>query len=147
MKIIVTRLLDTLEQKIRVGGRPIQVVAIRPHLYLNNWAAGSIELSIHLADETELVRTAPVNMAMVTSDPYFHGYVKFDVSYCLDSNTEYMIRLTKTFGSPFSATSYAGWCRDYDLRSTPTLYVPDAGMHSPFDVQVWEAKLPQRGIG
>jgi hypothetical protein len=149
VKLLVEELglgLSYLEQKITVGDKPIQVEAIRPHLYKHLNAAGSLYLEIRNAAGTLLKTSDAVTIQSITdaSGNYFHGVVRFYIKCGLLPNTTYRVRLVST-GYAFSESAYIGWCRGFDLGRYSAEFSPAIGASSALDMEIWEMKNVLKG--
>lgn len=147
MKLIVEDLKGQyLEQKILVGTRPINIVALRPHIYKHLNPAGSLKLQLRDASGTLLKESDAVTIQSITdaSGDYFHGYVKFTLEAGLLPETTYRLRLSTT-GYSHSESAYIGWCRDFDLQKYDADFTPESGVSSALGVEIWENKNVVKG--
>lgn len=136
MKLIVHELSTSLYQPMRPT-KNIEVGAVRPHLYLHNSPSGSVKMQIATADGTVLAESNTIAFSTINASPYFHGYVRFDISANLKKDTVYRFYLVATGGYSFSESAYCGWCNDYDLRKynreTPITFSAQAAL----DLEIW----------
>jgi hypothetical protein len=150
MKLIVSELKSTLLQMIEVGGRNLDVTAIRPHLILYGSAAGSLTLQIE--DETGQVvgvsETLSISgiRAAIASLGYDHGFTRFYINATLRAGSTYGIRLIGS-GYTFSEVAWAGWCIGYDQPKVAAIYVPSGGWSSALDMELWGNKKMIRRAG
>lgn len=139
MTLIVHELDAPVVQTIR-HTRNVMVEAIRPHLVRYGNPVGSVKIQI-LNDANALIaESAPVSIADMGSQDYFHGYVRLDISAGLTKNKSYTIKLVGTDGYSFSESAYVAWANGFDLGKYPPAYVPEGSLKYPLDLEVWERK-------
>lgn len=136
----------TVEQKFTTGDFPVNVVAVRPHLYKHLAPAGSITMQLRDASGSLLASSNAVTIASITaaSGNYFHGMIKFDLNAGLLPNTVYRFRMTTT-GYTHSDSAYVGWCRDFDLGRYDSTYTSDSGLGAALGLEIWENKNVVKG--
>lgn len=146
MKLIIAELTSSLTQKITVGSDPLDLYAIRPHLYKHQVPTGNLFLEVQddsgkfiKASETIAISALPNDQA------YFHGYVRFQISVPLKAATTYSIALKSSGGYAFLESAYIGWCNDYDLRKVSAGFMPNTGFSAPLDLELWAYKNLRKG--
>lgn len=147
MKLIVEDLSSGIvEQKFTTGDFPVNLVAVRPHMYKHLAPAGSIVMQLRDASGSLLKSSDALTIASITaaSGNYFHGLIKFDLKAGLLPNTTYRFRMTTT-GYTHSESAYIGWCRDFDLGRYDATYTSDTGLNAPLGLEIWENKNVVKG--
>lgn len=150
MRLFVKELdTTTTQQKITVGDENLYLYAIRPHLYRHNHPSGSLKLQILdasqvLLKESETLAISLLDIPAATNLDFFHGYIRFLVSYGLAANTDYYIRLVGS-GYSYSDSAFVGWCNDFDLRKVTADYTPSTGLSAALDMEFWVKKRAIRG--
>jgi hypothetical protein len=144
--LVYHELIDSLTQEITIGGKPIQVYALCPHLYLHNGPSGALQMRIY--DEEDSLIAFSENQvldALPITEPYFHGQVRFLISALLKAHTTYRMQLKAGTGYTYAAASHVGWCNDFDLRRVPATYQPNTGVNAALDLEIWESRASSRG--
>jgi len=147
MNLIVHELTsEVLEQSLTTGNDPVQLEAVRPHLYKHNNPAGNLYVELRNSSGALLKTSSAVSVQSITdiSNAYFHGYVRFNLKAGLLPNTTYLLRLVSS-GYAFSESAYVGWCNDYDLRKYDVDYIPSGNTIAPLDIEAWEMKQVRKG--
>lgn len=122
----------------------LQVEAFRPHLYVEDNPAGSLFMEVQDLNGKTIAASNTVAISSITSATYFHGYVKFDISIGLRKDVSYNIAL-KPSGYTYSASTFVGWCNDFDLRKVDTTVPSPIGVSSPLDMEIWTEQQIKRG--
>jgi len=70
---------DVIEQRFTTGSFPVQLEAVRPHIYKHNNPAGSLSVELRNDSGTLLKTSDAVTIQSITdvTNSYFHGYVRF----------------------------------------------------------------------
>jgi hypothetical protein len=144
MKLLVEELKTTLSQSLTVGDNNVFAVAVRPHLYKHGSPTGSVRMQIQDENGKLIAQSAAVAISAISSENYFHGYVRFDFTEPLKSGSTYQFVLSST-GYTYSSSAFVGWCKDFDLRKYPSDYSPSDGMRSSFDLEIWELRTVSKG--
>jgi hypothetical protein len=152
MKLIVEPLGETfatLEQKITPSKNTF-VTNIRPHVYKHNLPTGDLRVKILDSSMVLLATSNAVTIASIdsafSSDDFVHAYIKFDVEWGLQKDTDYFIQLSTEGGYSFAEGAYMGWCKDYDLRKYTASYTGNVGMNSSYDMEIWEKRKVEKGV-
>ena len=142
MKIIEHELFNTLSQEF-TATKNHDIVAVRPKIYVHNSPAGS--LKVQRQDQNGLVIDESNSVAIntISTEPFFHGYVRFDMLTPVKEGEIFKLALVGDGGYSFSQGSFIGWLTDWDLRKYTATYFNPIGVRAPFDVEFWE----KRGIG
>jgi hypothetical protein len=121
--------LDGSSSLITIGDRPINMKHIRVHIYKHLAPTGTMRLL--LADRNSVVTLAyaDVLLSSLPSANYYHGMVKFDLSYPLQANTSYYLILSSAGGYSYSGSAFFGWAWAEGMNG----------------FEVWEEKLLIRG--
>ena len=116
------------------------VEAIRPHIYRHRWPSGKLKLQIFDADNNLVAESKSVDISTITlsSEPFFHGYVRFDINAYLAKDSRYIIKIVGTDGYVFSESAYCGVCNGYDLGKYPSTFQPKSDLNEPLDLEIWE---------
>jgi len=109
-----------LMQRFTVGSNPLDVYAIRPHLYKHLSPAGSLYMEIRsdggsLLSTSETLTISSIHSNGFASANYGHGDIRFYTSARLAANTTYQLWLKST-GYTYANSAFIGWCNDFDLR-------------------------------
>ncbi len=141
----------TLVQTITIGSRDVELVAIRPSLYIHGSPSGSLTMQIEdenqrLVDSSETLSIATIK-STIASLGYDHGYLRFLASTLLKKNTTYGVRLVPSGGYAFAEGAYVGWCNGYDLGVIPADWSPSTGWDAALDMQLWERARVIRRVG
>lgn len=145
MKLLVTELSTERKQKIVIGSENVQLYAVRLHLYRHLNPTGTLTVELRNAENQLLASSAALNITSIPATlDYFHGWIRFLLSYPLKKNTEYFIALKAGGGYSFSESAYIGWCNDFDLRHVSSAYAPDGGTSAPLGIEVWSNEYKTR---
>ena len=140
MKLIVQEIATSVSQKLRPY-RNVQIEAIRPCIYVHNKPAGALKVTVSTTDGLLIAESSEVNISDMTTLPYFHGYVRFDVSAHLKRDVEYMVSVVAGSGYTFSESGYVGVCNDFDARKYETDTNVAHPRNAPLDLEVWSLSL------
>lgn len=146
MKLLIHELISALWQEIEVGAKPIQIYAVRPHLYRHGWPAGSVQVQIADTSGRLIDSSAPVSLAQIGTGTYWHGYAEFRVSTALKENTKYRIGVVPSGLYAFSTDAYAAWVTDESLRKVTASYALSERLPA-LDMEIWEARDVNRRFG
>ena len=135
MKLLVTELVGTISQTV-VPSKNDNVQAIRVGLYKHNNPAGSFKVEIQNTEGKLVASSNYLSVADISSDAFYHGFIKFDISAHLKKDQEYKIVLTST-GYTFSESAYIGWCNSFDLSSYSPSYEVKNNIYSPLRLEIW----------
>jgi len=137
MKLHVHELYTELSQEVQ-SGAIVNVEAVRLHLYKHNNPAGS--LTVEIRNENGVVAVGETLLISdISSEPFFHGMVRFYINAQLKNNTAYKIVL-KHSGYTFSEPAYVGWATDFDFNTYDKTPTPSHALLNPFDYEVWVRK-------
>ncbi len=138
MILLVQELSDEIYQTIS----PIKntnIEYIRLDLYKHNNFSGNLSLELH-DNNGELITSSADTLSAsdISSQPFFHGFVNFQIKAQLQKDMTYRIVLKGTDGYEFTESSYIGWCNSFDLTSP---YNPTYDIHSsfskPLSLEIW----------
>jgi hypothetical protein len=141
-------LLETVEnaplaQNFEVTDR-LQLVAIRPWLYLHNDPVGSIKVSLKFGAETIASKTLTVaeilTLANLPAGRYHHGFFTFDLEAVLNIKTTYQITVEGADGYAYDPDKYFAWIKPHEnLVNTfnENVLFDD---QNPFGYQIWGYK-------
>lgn len=146
MDLVVHELKTILFQEIRVEQKPLQLNAIRPHLYRHLNPAGTLYLELRDEFHNVIETSASLAISAIPSGNYFHGYIRFLMSTNLRANTVYNVVLKST-GYTFSESAFIGWCNDYDLRKSEATYPGNTGVGAALDMEFWTTDHVVRRYG
>jgi len=134
-----------LSQQVRIANRDMQLEAIRPHLYVENTPAGSLFMEVQDANNKTIATSNVVSIGSIDGGAtYFHGYIRFDIKVGLRQSALYNVALKHT-GYTYNASSFVGWCNDFDLKKVTANVPSPVGVSSPLDMELWERKQVMRG--
>lgn len=136
MKLIVHEILSSVSQGL-TPEKNTQVTVVRPHLYIHNKPAGTLKVQVTTSDGLLIAESTEIDIQEMTTLPYFHGYVRFDVSAHLKGGVEYKVLVTTGGGYSFSESGYVGVCADYDSRKYELSEPISHPNYSPLDIEVW----------
>lgn len=136
MKLIVHEITTSVSQAL-TPDRNRQVSVVRPHLYIHNKPVGTLKVQIASSDGTLIAESNLVNIQDITVLPYFHGYVRFDVSAHLKRDVKYVVSVVAGGGYSFSESGYVGVCNDFDSRKYATDVTVTHPRYAPLDLEVW----------
>ena len=140
MKIIVHEILTAVSQILTPSENTI-VSVLRPHIYVHNKPVGTLKVQISTVDDELIAESNEIDIQTMTTLPYFHGYVRFDVNAFLKANVQYKVSVVAGGGYSFSETGYCGVCNDFDLRKYETDVPVTHPRFAPLDVEVWSLSL------
>lgn len=144
MRLVVHELVTELSQRIKVGGRDLQLNAVRPHLYKHRSPAGSLFLEVQDTSGRLIKATETIAISAISAATYYHGVIRFSIDLQLRATASYLLVLKST-GYSFAETGYVGWCNDYDLRLAEPDYSPAAGIHAALLWEPWIKKETNTG--
>lgn len=138
---LVTHVLDatdtTAKQKILCPRENVQLHAVRPHILRYGNPLGNVRMRL-LDTNLKSIEVSPsVEINMIGSLAYWHGYVRFYLTSMLKGNTNYYFQM-ETTGYTYSSTDWIGWVNDYDLRKFALGYTPTSDLYAPLDLEIWE---------
>lgn len=136
MTLIVHELTGSGLSQIVRRDRNTIVEAIRPHLYRHNFATGSLKIQI-LDGATLVAESALVPISSITTAPFFHGLVRFEIDAYLAKDTDYTVKLVGEDGYTFDELSYVGWCVGFDLGHYDPTYEASSLLDYPLDLEIW----------
>jgi hypothetical protein len=140
MKLVVSELTSNLGnalfQPVRVT-ETLNLVAVRPKLYLHNHPTGSVKVSVCDTSGEVLHASEIIDVSAITDASYFHGHVRFYIEGSLLKDQQYWIKIEAT-GYTFSEDSYIGVCHDFDFNTYPLNYDPSSDQNKPLDIQFWQ---------
>lgn len=136
MKLIVHEISTSVSQKLTPDANT-QVSVIRPHIYVHNKPTGTLKVQVAMPDGTLVAESAWLDIQTICTLPYFHGYVRFDVSANLKRGVEYMVSVVAGGGYTFSESGYVGVCNDFDSRKYDISSPITHPWYAPLDVEVW----------
>lgn len=121
---------------------PVNLYAIRPHLYIHNAPAGSLKIQVrdsngYLVGESETLTIANIKTDAGAGN-FYHGYVRFLCNIPLMANTVYQVVIVGTAGYAFNSSAYVGVCCEFENRKYAVDYSPNDGTRSPLDIEFWE---------
>lgn len=134
MKLAVAELKTELYQDL-VATSNTDIHAVRLHLYKHNSPAGSLIVKLADTQGKVFATSDTVSISSITGT-FFHGYVRFLVSYPIKKNTQFRVYLTSS-GYTFGESAYIGWCNDFDLRKYTATYSPNQSTRAALDLEVW----------
>ena len=140
MKLIVHEIATSVSQKLRPE-KNTQVEVIRPHIYVHNKPTGTLKVQVATSDGLLIAESDEVNIQDMTTLPYFHGYIRFDVSAHLKRDVEYTVSVVAGGGYTFSESGYVGVCNDFDSRKYNTSATVTNPQYAPLDLEVWSLSL------
>lgn len=143
MILQVHELQTELKQKFRATAN-IDLYAIRLHLYRHLLPAGNLFLELRTAAGI-LIKTSEVIAisAIPHTENYYHGYIRFLLSYPLRKDLEYYVALKST-GYSYSGSAFIGWVNDFDLKRVDSAYAPNAGISAPLGFELWAYEIIRR---
>ena len=136
MKLIVHEITSAVSQGL-TPDKNTQVTVVRPHLYIHNKPVGTLKVQVTTADGLLIGESDEINIQDITTLPYFHGYVRFDVSAHLKRGVEYKVVVIAGGAYSFSEAGYVGVCGDFDSRKYELSEPISHPNYSPLDVEVW----------
>lgn len=136
MKLIVHEILTSVSQAL-TPNKTKQVSVVRPHLYIHNKPVGTLKVTISQEDGTLIGQSTEIDIQSMTTLPYFHGYIRFDVSAHLKRDVKYVFSVVAGGGYSFSENGYVGVCNDFDLRKYDLSAPITHPKYAPLDVEVW----------
>lgn len=136
MKLIVHEILSSVSQGL-TPEKNTQVTVVRPHLYIHNKPVGTLKVQITTSDGLLIGESTEIDIQSMTTLPYFHGYIRFDVQAHLKRDVEYKVMVTAGGGYTFSESGYVGVCNDFDSRRYETSEPISHPNYSPLDIEVW----------
>lgn len=140
MKLIVNELKTELVQVITVGDHPIQLYAIRPHLYRHLWASGAVYIEIRDLNGQIIDTSEVIDIADLPTGNYFHGLIRFRIATELQAGASYQIAIVSVAPYSFNESAYIGWCVEWDTPRIPASYTLVGAAHAPFDFELWEMR-------
>jgi hypothetical protein len=143
MNLILQELNTELVQAITTT-KILNLYAFRLHLYKQGNPSGSLFVRIKDAQGGTIADSEPISISSISNADYFHGYVRFLISYPLKINTEYFISL-KQSGYSFSESAFIGWVQDLGLQRVTATYSPNTSYNSPLGLEVWAYEHLIRG--
>jgi hypothetical protein len=146
MDLIVHELKTELKQEIEVKHQPIQLYAIRPHLYRHLAPSGTIYVELRDEGNNVIETSAGLPISSLPSGNYLHGYIRFYMRTNLRAFTKYNVVL-KASGYSFSESAWIGWCNDYDLRKAEATYGGNTGLGAALDLELWSTPHENRRYG
>jgi hypothetical protein len=145
MILQVHELVSELKQKITTT-ETIQLYAVRVHLYKHLAPAGSLYLELKNANDALITTSNVITISSISVANYFHGYVRFLISYPMQSDTSYYFSLKST-GYTYSDSAFIGWCNDFDLKRVESSYSPSSGIMAPLGLEIWGYEtISRRGV-
>ena len=135
MKLLVAELKTSLYQELTANSNA-QIEAIRIHLYKHNSPVGSLSVSIADTNGRVVATSDTVAISSISAVAFYHGYIRFLVSYPIRSGTTFRVYLNAS-GYTFSDAAYIGWCNDFDLRKYGVGYSPSTSTRAALDLEVW----------
>ena len=121
----------------------LNIVSIRPHLYIEDTPAGSLFLQVLDLNKRLIKQSNTVAISSITTATYFHGFVKFDLNLGLQKDQSYYLAL-KSSGYTYGASSFVGWCNSFDsARRTENFEV--AGVTAAYELEIWTKDLSPKG--
>lgn len=147
MKLVVFELSFPVTQKITIGNRSLQLYALRPHIYRNNFASGSLTMQVQDSTGNLIASSDTVAISAIGSNSYWHGYQRFLISAQLKAFRSYEISMTFSGGYSFAEAAYIAWANDFDLRKVPANYIPNSGINAALDLEIWEMREVVRRTG
>jgi hypothetical protein len=98
-------------------------------------------VQVATSDGLLIAESDEVNIQDMTTLPYFHGYIRFDVSAHLKRDVEYTVSVVAGGGYTFSESGYVGVCNDFDSRKYNTSATVTNPQYAPLDLEVWSLSL------
>lgn len=135
MKLLVHEIYTEVYQTV-IPTKNVNVEAIRPHLYLNNFPAGNVLVKIHDSSGELVSESEALEISELSTEPYCHGHFRFYIKAHLKAGTTYKIVISTT-GYSFSESAYIGVCNSFDLSAYPANYSPNIGVNAPLDIEIW----------
>jgi hypothetical protein len=136
VKLAVAELKSELYQDLSCT-RDVDIHAVRLHLYKHNEPQGNLKVQITNGDGLFLAESGFIPMSSISDQPFFHGYIRFLVSYPMKKNSLFRVYLKYSGKYSFSDSAYIGWCNDFDLRKYPATYSPNKSTRAALDLEVW----------
>jgi hypothetical protein len=139
--LVIEELKTTLTQEFTILTKPrMNIVQIRPHLYVHNSPSGTFTFSILDSSNNVLIssnfQSQSLYDALDTVNQYAHGYFNMMLNeISLDVGT-YKLRLSSS-GYTFSEISYLGWVRDHEDLKNPISYTPASDLENPLSFEIW----------
>lgn len=131
-----------------VPSNNILLKAIRPHLYIHNSPAGTIQIRITDTNGKEIYATGTSTIAslksqieaVVGANDFIHAWPQIEVKAGLRKNETYRIYVTCGGGYSFAESAYVGVCKDWDNTKITSTYSPSTEFNAPIDFELWERK-------
>ncbi len=140
MKLVVNELYSSIFQEI-TSVDDVQIGAIRPHIYKHNAPNGKLQLQVQdLSGNTLATSTNEISASDITAISFFHGKIKFVISYKMKANTTYRIALVGVDGYTFDESAWFGWCAENDISVYESEYTAGSGFNSPLLMEIWKLK-------
>lgn len=137
MKLVVNELHTSIYQEI-TASEDTQIGAIRPHLYKHNSPIGNVQLEIQdLYGNTLATSSNSITITDISASAFFHGKIRFYITYKMKADTTYRITLVGTDGYSFDESAWVGWCNDYDLSCYSRDYTVSSGINAPLLMEIW----------
>lgn len=147
MKLIVHELVTSLYQEITVGDHPLDVGAIRAHLYIHQksgFGGEILRMQIHDSNGGLVATSADLNVADLGSADYVHGFFRFLISAHLRAGETYRLVLTHDGSYSFNEAYYVGWVVDH-VGFRYASYAARGKFDAPLDFEIWVNREFRRG--
>lgn len=145
MKLVIEKLLTTLEQEIRLSSNERKSVAvICPYLYMHNAPAGTFTFSILSGVTVIFSKTftsADIKAALDnTTDSYAHVFYPIIPANPLQlEKGTYTLKLSASGYAP-TVTSFLAWCKQYENLNNELDYSPSNDGENPLAFRLKEFK-------
>ena len=141
-KLIVSECNPSVYQQ-GVATKNMNVVAIRPHLYIHGSPTGTIKVEIQdengfMIDESETLDLTDPRFKTLA---YAHGYYRFNLASTLIKDVAYRVAVVCGGGYTFSDSAFVGVCLDWDGTKQEVGYTPGNSFEYPLDFEIWERKI------
>lgn len=127
--------LDATSQPFYVS-EDFNLLYVRLHIYKHLSPSGTARLRLYDTNLSNILAYADVLLSSISSANYFHGMVKFDLSYPLRAGTRYWLSLESAGGYSYSGSAFFGIVMNESLAING-----QGGMH----FEPWGYRVVTRG--
>jgi hypothetical protein len=142
-----------IKQHIVTGDDNILLTNIQLHLYKHGHPPGGMSCEVQDSNQNTILASSDVTIAAIDADissaDFFHGLVRFDLTYPLRSNSTYYVSLKANGSYAFNetasgSTGYVGWVAGSDWNYTSNDYEPSIGWNAPLILNLWHRKIVRK---
>lgn len=128
---------NSVYQSIRTT-RHIDLVALRPRLYLHGSPSGTIKVAVQNSSGLTIAESSDQTITDLKTNTYAHGYYRFYITASLVKDEDYRFCVICGGGYSFSESAYVGVCTDWDSTKSQLDYTPSSAFEYPLDFEAWE---------